>query len=353
MKIIFRNLKKGEIKVKAENLDDLWTLSNIIDKGDLIKSRTIRKIKLERDTERKSAIIKKPVVLSVEVEKIDFAKYSDSLRASGKIIEAPEDIPKSSYHTIEIKENSIILIKKSKWFSYQIKKLEEASKEIKSKILICVFDREEASFAILKRYGYDFLTDLYGDVQKKQMEEKKESIFYKQIIKQIQDYHKKYDLKHIILASPAFWKEYLLKEMPEELKKITTQATCSDTGKKGIEEVLKRPEVISVLKQEQTIKEVSLVEELLKEIAKNKIAVYGIKETKKAAEYGAIKILLVTDDLIHKLRQEDNFEELDKIMKLVDSTKGEVHIISIEHEPGKKLKGIGGIGAILRYQIEY
>lgn len=352
MKIIFKNLKKGEIKVKAENLDDLWYLSNIIDKGDLIKGSTVRKLKLGNDEQRKSQIIKKPVTLSINVEKIEFSKYSDTLRASGKIIEAPEDIPKNSYHTIEIKENSIILIAKPKWFSYQIKKLEESSKDIQLKVLICVFDREEASFALLKRYGYDFLTGLSGDVQKKQVEEKKESTFYKQITKQMQDYCKKYNIKHIILASPAFWKEYLLKEMPSELKKITTQATCSDTGKKGIEEVLKRPEVISVLKEEQAIKEAKLVEELLKEIAKNKLAVYGIKETKKAAEYGAIKVLLVSDELIHKLRQEDDFEKLDNIMKITDSAKGEIHIISTEHESGKKLAGLGGIGAILRYQIE-
>lgn len=351
MKIIFKNLKKKEIKLKAENLDDLWYLSNIIDKEDLIKGRTIRKIKLEKEAQRKAQIIKKPVTLTIEVEKIEFHKYSDSLRASGKIIQGTEDVPKGSYHTIDIKENTIITIIKPRWYSYQLKKLEEASKELKSKILIVVFDREDASFALLKRSGYDLLLDLHGEVQKKQVKEKKENIFYKQIVKQIKSYVKKYDIKYIIIASPAFWKEYLLKEIPEELKNIITQASCSDTGKKGIEEVLKRSEVRTVLKQDQTIKEVNLVEDLLKEIAKNKLAVYGIKETKKAAEYGAIKILLVTDDLIHKLRQEDKFEGLNNIMKTTDSKKGEVHIISTEHEAGKKLKGIGGIGAILRYQI--
>ena len=351
MKIIFKNLKKGEIKVKSENFDDLWYLSNIIDKGDFIRGSTIRKIKIGKEEQRKSQIIKKPVTLTIEVEKIDFSKYSDSLRTSGKIIEGKEDIPKGSYHTIEIKENTIILITKQKWYSYQLKKLEEASKEIKTKILIVVFDREDASFALLKKSGYEYLTDLHGEVQKKQMEEKKESIFYKQIIGQIQAYIKRYNIESIIIASPSFWKEYLLKEFPDDLRKITTQATCSDTGKKGIEEVLKRDEIKTVLKQEQIIKEISLVEELFKEISKNKLAVYGIRETKKAAEYGSIKVLLVTDDLIHKLRQEDKFDELNEIMRTVEKLKGEVHIISTAHEAGKRLNGLGGIAAILRYQL--
>ena len=39
-------LKNGEIKVKIENPDDFWYLTTIIDKGDLVKGKTIRKIKL-------------------------------------------------------------------------------------------------------------------------------------------------------------------------------------------------------------------------------------------------------------------------------------------------------------------
>lgn len=350
MKIIYRNIRKGELKVLVENLDDLWYLSQIISKGDLVKGKTVRKIKLERK-DQKTAIKKKPVMLLIEVEKVEFSKYSDSIRISGKIAEAKKDIPKGSYHTIELKVNSNIFIKKDKWLNYQLKRIEEASKEFKAKILIVAFDREEASFALLKKYGYDLLSEVKGTVAKKQDLEKKESQFYKQIVKEIKNYVKKYKIDNLIIASPAFWKEYLLKEMDEDLKEIITLATCSDTGKKGIEEVLKRDEVKNVLKQDRIIKEVSLVEELLKEIAKGKLAAYGTKEVKKAAEYGAIKTLLVTDKLIHKLRQQDKFEKLENIMKLTEVKKGEVHIVSTEHESGKKLQGLGGIAAILRYQI--
>lgn len=351
MKIIYKNLRKGEIRVSVENLDDLWYLSQIISKGDLIRGKTVRKIKLERGDQRKNAVIKKTVVLFIEVEKLEFSKYSDLIRIAGKIAEEKEDIPKGSYHTIELKINSDVLIKKEKWLNYQLKRIEEASKEPKSKVLIVVFDREEASFALLKKYGYELLSEIEGIVSKKQDKEEKESQLYKQIIKEIKNYIKKYGIESVVIASPAFWKEYLLKEMDGNLKRITTLATCSDTGKKGIEEVLKRDEIKSVLRHERTIKEVSLIEELLKEIAKEKLAAYGLKEVAKAAEYKAIKILLVTADLINKMRQEDKFEELEKIMKNTEAANGEIHIISTEHEAGKKLEGLGGIAAILRYQI--
>jgi protein pelota len=83
------------------------------------------------------------------------------------------------------------------------------------------------------------------------------------------------------------------------------------------------------------------------------LASYGIKETKNAAEAGAIKTLLITDKFIQKKREENKYKGIEEIMKQIDNTKGDIFIISSEHEAGKKLDGLGGIGAILRYKINY
>jgi hypothetical protein len=40
------DLRKGEVTIKVENLDDLWYLSHIIDEDDFIKGKTLRKIKI-------------------------------------------------------------------------------------------------------------------------------------------------------------------------------------------------------------------------------------------------------------------------------------------------------------------
>jgi len=40
-------------------------------------------------------------------------------------------------------------------------------------------------------------------------------------------------------------------------------------------------------------------------------------------------------------------------MKQVDHAKGKVWIVSTEHEGGKRLEGLGGIGAILRYKMSW
>ena len=137
------------------------------------------------------------------------------------------------------------------------------------------------------------------------------------------------------------------------LAKIIFLATCNSLGKNGVEEVLKRKEVETVLKKDRTTKETILVEELLKEISLDQNAAYGLEEVIAAGDASAIKKLLITDELIHALREQEQFDSINELMKKVDKTKGEVHIITTDHESGKKLQGLGGIGAILRYKLKY
>jgi len=354
MKIIKQDLRHGEITIKVENLDDLWYLSQIIEVGDFVKGGTIRKIKIGKEGERKQAIVKKPVFLKIKAEKIEFSKNSDVLRALGVITEGPEDVQKGEHHTFNLEPNVVFTLIKERWLKYQIDRLKEACKEKISRILIVVMDREEVHFALLKKYGYEVLSSIKGKVNKKSIEEKSEGRFYDEIIEKIDEYVKRYKIIKVVLASPAFWKDELMKEMKdEELKKRILLATCNAIGKNGIDEVLRRPEVNAALHEDRITREIGLVEELLNEISKNNLAAYGLRDTENAVNMGAVRALLVTDSLIQKAREKGDYGKIDNMMRIVDSMKGSVNIISSEHDGGKKLDGIGGIAAILRYKLNY
>ncbi len=354
MKLIHSDIKKGEAKVKIENLDDLWYLSTIIDANDELKGKTIRKIKIGEKDERSANVSKKAVFLKLKAEKIEFSKTSNILRVSGKITEGPEDIPKGSYHTFNIEINSIITITKDRWLSFQLDKLNEACSTKVAKILICVHDREEAYFALMKKYGYEMLTDIKGNVAKKGIEEKTSSNFYLEIISQIKEYVERYKIQTVILASPAFWKEDLMKNLKDnELKNKIVLCACSSVGKNGVDEVLKREETKQALKSDRIAQEVNLVEQLMQEISKNNLAVYGLKDTDEAITIGAVDVLLVTDAIIQKTRQQGTYGKIDSLIKAADKMKGHVYIISSEHDGGKRLNGLGGIAAILRFKLRY
>lgn len=349
MKIIGSNFKQGEAKVKVESSDDLWYLSQIIDEGDTVKGKTLRKIKVGGE-EREA--IRKPVFLSLQVEKAEFT--ANSLRVAGKILEGPEDVPHGSYHTFNVEEGTIITIIKEKWFGYQIDRLKEACQAKMPKILICVFDREDAFFALMKRAGYDLISQIKGSVAKKGVEGSVKGDFYSEIIHMLEEYNKRYDLDKIILASPSFWKEELFKVLKnDELKKKILPATCSSADQSAIDEVLKRNEVQQALQEERVSKEIALVEELLSEISKQGLAAYGFDEVEQAATLGAIRDLLVTDSLIAKTRENGTFSRLETLMRLADGIKAKIIIVSAEHAGGKKLDGLGGIGAVLRFKLHY
>jgi len=354
MKLLHSNLKKGEIKVLTQNLDDLWYLSTIIEPGDLIEGKTLRKVKITSNEEKSKEASKKPVFMKILAENVEFSKYTNVLRILGVIKGAPEEIPLGEHHTFNVDENTSITIIKEQWLKYQLDKLKEACSEKKSSLLIVVHDREEAYFALFKKYGYEVLSHMQGEVQKKREENIKKENFYLSVINKMKEYVERHGIRQVILASPSFWKEDLMKELKDdELKQKIILATCSSATKNGIEEVIKRPEVREALKQERTAKEMNKVEELFVEIAKNNLAVYGLKETEKASDMGAVKDLLITDSLIIKSRNENFFNKIERIMKAVDKAKGDVEIISSEHEGGKKLDGLGGVAAILRFKMSY
>ncbi len=354
MKLIHSNLKKGEAKILTQNLDDLWYLSTIIEPKDLVSGKTFRKIKATSNEEKSKDATKKSVFLKIQVEKVEFSKYTNILRVSGVIKEAPEDIPLGEHHTFNVDDNTAITLIKQQWLKYQFDKLKEACSEKKSSLIICVLDREEAYFALFKKYGYEILAHFEGEVEKKREENTKKENFYLKIINKMKEYVDRYQIKQIIVGSPAFWKEDLMDELKDyDLKQKIILATCSSATKNGIDEVIKRPEVRQALKQERAANEMNKVEELFAEIGKNNLFAYGLKETEKASSMGAIKELLITDSFIQKSRTENFYKDIENIMKTVDKTKGDIVIISSEHEGGSRLDGLGGIGAILRFKLNY
>ncbi|MFH1063944.1 MAG: mRNA surveillance protein pelota [Candidatus Woesearchaeota archaeon] len=352
MKIL--NIHKNEAKLVVENLDDLWCLSTIIDPADIVEGRTFRKIKIGGEDDRSQKIVKKPVFLKIEVEKVEFHKYSNVLRVSGKVAEGQEEIPKGSYHTFNVEEGTQLKLIKTEWFKYHKQRLEEASKEKRPDTLVCVFDREEAYIALIKQYGFEILLNLKGDVAKKADVKQPTKNFYEEIIKALQEYSTRHGVANIIVASPAFWKDELMKNLKDaELKKKIVFATCSSCDEGAINEVLRRPEVQTVLQKDRITTEIKAVEMLLSEISKEGAAAYGTDETENAANAGAVKVLLVTDALIQKERQEGDFTRINNLMKSADRSGAEIRIISSDHDGGKKLDGLGGIAAILRYKMTF
>lgn len=320
--------------------------------GDLIQGRSVRKVKIETSSE-KAAVSKKTIIVKIDVEKIGFDKNMESLRLNGKVVNEIEDVPKGSYHSLDVGVNDIIDIEKGEFLDYQIKYLKEASSGKKARILMVVLDREEAAFGLIKAHGIEMLSEISGTVEKKYAKEKIGKEFYNEVIVNIIDYDKRFNFESILIGSSAFWKDEIYKRLNNDLRKKAVLANCNHVGKSGMNELLKRDEVKKALADSRVGMESSIVEKLLVEISKNEKAVYGFSETKNAVLSGAVEILMISTKFISSHIENNGYKAVNDLMKAVEKSNGVVRIINSDNEPGQKLDGLGGVAGILRYRLEY
>lgn len=348
MKIIKKDLKKQEVTLKPESLDDIWILNQIIEVDDIIKGKTERKIKIGGEADRNAKVVRKQVFLTIKTEKIEVTQDSSTLKVLGVIIDGPDEVPRGEHHSFNLEANSVFTVKKTRWMKYQLEKLQEATKGVQLNILMVVFDREEAYFAKLKGQGYEIIGKIKGDVQKKEEKHISKDDFYKEISKKIEEYDKTGNLNNIILASPGFWKENLIKILPDKIKKKSVPATVSQTSERAITELLKRDELKKVLEQNRGVQELKLVDELLQNISKDS-ACYGLEETKEKVDVGAVKDLLISYSFLQKSKENNKYQELEQLMLNCEQMNGKIHIINSE-EAEKGLNSLSGIAGILRWK---
>lgn len=349
MKILSFNKKEGIAKIRIDTLDDLWHLSKVIESGDFVSGEIKRKVKLSKEGER-SKVAVKTYFAKILAKKIKLE--SSVLKVSGEISEGPEELKIGASHTLDIFTGDIIKIQKV-WKEYQIKRLNEAEKASKApKAIVVVLDDEQAHIAALTASGFQYLGGFELRLAKKRYVEKTDSGMGK-VVAEILRLNAESNPSTIVIASPIFWKEVLLEALKEKdakiMKKIKLEGVSTGT-KRALNELINRGVLEKVLKSSQIQKEFELIENLMVEIARKGLAVYG-KAVIGAVEAGAVKILLFTDKIIEKAREKEKFAEFEKLIDAVEQQGGSVHIISTEHEAGEKLDALGGIAALLRFKI--
>ena len=352
MKIIKEDEKEGIVEVVPETLDDLWHLSHIIEVGDNASSKTTRRIQDNTgDKLRSDRGVKKTFYLGLDIESISFHLFTGKLRLTGVITRGPEDlIPLGSHHTLEVKLNTPLKIVKQRWPKWAINRLNQAiaaSKKLSA--IIVVLEDDTATLGLMRQFGIEYYGPIKGHVSGKRIMDKNRQKniiqFYEKVIESITKFD---SIQNIIIAGPGFVKNDFfdyLKDKHSDLAKMSIVEPTGSGGRNGISEVLKNGTVEKLTSENRVAQEMGAINKLLTEIGKNssKIA-YGVKETQNAINLGAVEQLLILDTKVAG-------ENMGEAMDMVENMKGDVMVISSEHEGGKQLESLGGMAAILRYQI--
>ncbi len=154
------------------------------------------------------------------------------------------------------------------------------------------------------------------------------------------------NLKGIIIGGPGITINDFLNYdyITGDLKrKIIGTKDLSYTEEFGLQELLDKSE--DLLAEEEVALEKKTMSRFFEEFRDNaKKVTYGEKETLRALEMNAVNILLLSEALPEE-----------KIIELSDKAAAggsEVKLISVETREGQQLKELGGIAAILRFEIE-
>ena len=344
MRILGKNPADNSVSIRIETDDDTWHLYNLVEIGDLVTASTTRREEKAADKIRAERAEKKRMTLGIRVEKIEFSENDLRIKILGTIETGPQDI--GQHHTLMIEIGDNLTIAKDKWKLSQTERLERAvSDTTKPRIIFVSLDQDEATIAIMRQYGLKEVATIRSYRSGKQYDTKDSGgDYHEEIISKIRPMLEK-DMP-VVLLGPGFEKELLAEDMKRDssLPKTFVYHT-GQSGMQGVNELMKKGLGSTVLRESRVGIEMEAVEKLMKEIGKNGLATYGTAEVSDACAAGAVETLLILDS---KLREGD----YDEMIRNTESQKGNVIVVSDQHDAGRSLGSLGGFAALLRYKFD-
>ena len=358
MKILEMKLKKGIVKVLPESLDDIWHLYNTILRNDEVHARTTREVKVDDRYARPQRGKRVPVLLGVRVEKVLWDRSLNRLRVQGIVCKAPEDLNvKGSHHTINVTVDNPITIVKAKWLRHEIDRLNRASKTTAAPIIVASIDDEGYCLAVLREYGIDVKveakTKLPGKLEPEKRTQATRELF-KDALKALREVWTKLRSPIVILGlgfTKGYFAEFIRDHDSEIAGAVIDVKGVNSVGVAGIHEALRSGVFTKAIKQLRIAEEAKAMEEVLLRLGKERTDVtYGLEEVKTASATGAVDKMLITDVTLREA-SDDKRTLLENLMRDVEEKRGEIIVLSAEHEAGAKLLSLGGVAALLRFPI--
>ena len=338
----------GEISLTPESLDDLWHLKYVIEPGDRVFSMTYRATEsASADKIRPDKVEKRLVRLGVNVESVEFHRFSNRLRIKGTIV---SDLDAGAYHTLNVEPYTELSIVKH-WKPDQIERLRDAIEAAnRPEIEIVTIEEGEAVIGYLRQYGIEEVSRIRQSSSGKREGTDARGEFFASVADQLKYADK---VQTFVVAGPGFIKDDFVKFLKNNSPDIAAKVVVEDTssiGSSGFQEVLRRGAIQRVAQETRITREARLIEQLLSGIAKDGKVSYGYAEVKRAADYGAVETLMIADEALRGYR-ERGAAPVEALMRSVEHARGKVVVFSTEFEPGQRLERLGGIAALLRFPV--
>ncbi|OEH74152.1 cell division related protein [Cyclospora cayetanensis] len=332
MRVLKRvRLRDGlSLRVLLEEADDVWFLYNFVAQGDKVSASTIRKVQKETASGGVASEAKR-VTLSIKVSSCEFEGTSARLRISGHICEETPYAKMSAHHTLEVGVTDEVCLVKEEWDAQHEEQMKEATNAAgKAEALVLLLQAGLANLLCVS-------SQLSRRLALVEMPLPKNRNVYSGYAKALSRFFKETAdalylhvdwglLKALVIGGPGFYKDQFLEYL------------LQDAQQQGRKQVLQKRDLIF------TVHASSAYRHALNELLSNP------KEVRRAAECGAIQILMVSEALLRSPEPGQRRSYVQLLQKAA-AAGAETLTFSDQHSTGEQLALLGGIAAILRFPL--
>ena len=345
--------KAGTCTLTAESPDDLWTLRRLLAPGDTVVTKSSRVSKREGDYTRPNKGERISVTIALKVEGISLDSSVGRLRIRGKIIEASDDsVTKAGSHSLLISPGQELTIKKEEWGPSETRILNSSSASERRFLLVAI-DRREAGVGLLAGSHLTVVSTLESGASGKGGAGTKEvdmQPYFRKVLELLKSTWREGDV--VVVAGAGNTKltmENLIRKDPDLRKNEVLVEGFDLSGSDGVRALVKSEGFRKVASDSVLVEVQETVEEAIRRISRGERRIaYTLPRVSEAAKAGAVEKCVVSDDVFANNIDENALVEA---LNVVEEKGGKVFLTDSSLETGKQVSALGGIVALLRYDL--
>ncbi|HYK92580.1 MAG TPA: hypothetical protein VEY07_00870 [Thermoplasmata archaeon] len=336
----------GFLKLRLETPSDLWRIARLIAPGDAVGASTTRRDPEAPEETPGAQRERRRVWLVVRSEQVEFHGFSRHVRVTGPIVEGPFDLGR--HHTLDLADGDELSVQKEGLSAADRMLLEEGlASRGDPKIVIASVDWGESSIVRLRGRSVEPAVDLNRTIAGKRYKggqgDQDRARYVEELVAAIE--REAADAQALVVSGPGFLKEEVAKRLVARSAALRSRLRVfptAESGRVGAEELLRSGRATEALAGAAAAEESELVEQLVLALAGGRRAAVGVTEVAEATTQGALETLLVSEKLLRS-------KEVEPILDGARRSRAKVLVVREEGEAGRRLKSLGDVGAILRY----
>ncbi|HTW54887.1 MAG TPA: hypothetical protein VMG36_00325 [Thermoplasmata archaeon] len=346
MRLLFHDHTTGARRLRLETPSDLWRIARLVHRGDLVGASTTRRDPEAPEDVAGAERARRRVFLTVRVESVEFHGFSKHVRITGPIVEGPFDIGR--HHTLDLAEGDDVTLARGTLSAGERAILDEGlAGRGDPTIVLAAVDWGDSSIVRVRGRAIEPVADLRRTISGKRYAghqgEKDRRTYVEELVALLA---REGAAAHaLVVAGPGFLKEEVVRRLHEaapEVARRTRLYPTAESGRVGIDELMKSGKATEVLRGSVAAEEAEIVERLVTALAGGRRAAVGLREVDEAVDAGATETILVDE---RKLTDPAVARVLDRSR----DAKARLFVVREDGEAGARLAALGGIGAILRY----